>query len=252
MKKTSALAGLGFVLLLGSSAQADTITVTDVEITGYDYTVGIRNPVSGQHEDAYDAAIILTIDGQRVLVNCDDLWHNINIGRQTLTFNVLPFSSQSQAPNPTGGYYSATQIAEMSWLLDESDLIWSGQQAAAPGTTVEEDLAALQLASWQIGNPTTIYTPSSFGVANLASTYAADAVGKGPLPGMAVEQLLSTNGSQSQLFDPPPAVPEPATWTLLLFGLIGLGSIYAHRRKYQPRASHAGEQRAARQRPDLT
>src|ERR1700761_6702138 len=154
MKTKSVLAGLGLVRLLEGSAQADVMPVTDVEITGYDYTVGIQNPATGQYEDAYDAAIILTINGKQVLVNCDDLWHNIGIGPQTLTFNVASFSSLSQAPNPSGGNYSASQISEMSWLLDESDLIWSGQQAAAPGTTVEEDLAALQLASWEIGNPT--------------------------------------------------------------------------------------------------
>jgi hypothetical protein len=237
MKKISALSGLGLVLLLAGRAQADTITVSDVEITGSDYTVGIQNPTTGQYEDAYDTAIVFTIDGQKVLVNCDDLWHNIGIGPQTLTFNVVPFSSLNQTPNPSGGFYSSAQIGEMSWLMDESDMIWSGKQAAAPGTTVEEDLAALQLASWEIGNPTTIYTPSSLDVANLALTYAADAVGQGPLPGTVVEQFLSTNGSQSQLFDPiltpTPGVPvpEPASWTMVLFGLLGLGFISGGRGK---------------------
>jgi hypothetical protein len=47
---------------------------------------------------------------------------------------------------------------------------------------------------------------------------------------MVVEQLLSTNGIQSQLFDP---VPEPASWMVVLFGLIGLGFICFDRRKNQ-------------------
>jgi hypothetical protein len=233
----SILAGLGVVVLLGGAAQATPVTVTDVEITGYDYTVGIQGP-GGQSEDAYDAAIVFTIDGKQVLVNCDDLWHNIGIGAQTLTFDVEPFSSLNQASNPSGGTYSSTQIAEMSWLMDESDLIWNGTQAPASGTTVEEDLAALQLASWEIGNPTMTYSPSSKGVADLASMYASGAVGKGPLPGTIVEQFLSTDGSQSQLFDPiltpTPGVPvpEPASWMVLLAGLAAMsGATYLARKK---------------------
>lgn len=234
-KAFSAVAGLGFALLLGGSAQATPLTVTDVEATGYDYTVGIQNPSTGQNENAYDTALVFTIDGHQILVNCDDLWHNIGIGPQTLTFNVEPFSSLSQVPNPSGGFYSAAQIGEMSWLMDQSDLIWNGTQAPAAGTTVEEDLAALQLASWEIGNPTVDFTPSSTAVADLAGTYALDAVGKGPLPRTQVEEFLSTNGTQSQIFDPilTPGVPvpEPSSLPLLLAGLGLLGGTMYFGRK---------------------
>jgi len=218
---------LGLVLVFAGSAQAAALTVTDVGITGYDYTVGIENPSTGQYEDAYDAAIIFTIDGRQVLVNCDDLWHNIDIGPKTLTYDVEPFSSLSLATNPSGGSYSFTQIAEMSWLLDESDLIWAGTGAPA---TVEEYLAALQLASWEISNPTMIYTPSSSAVAGLAATYETDAMGQGPLPGMMVEQLLSLDGIQSQLLIPA-TLPEPSSLPMLLMGLGWMGCAFCFGRK---------------------
>ena len=210
-------------------AHAKTVTVTDVGITGYDYTVGITKPGTNQTEYAYDTAIIFTINGHQVLVECDDLWHNINIGPQNLTFTIAPFSGQSSVPNPSGGSYDQAQVNEMSYLLDTSDLIWTSK-IATPGTiNVEEDLAALQLASWEVGNPTTTYTPSSSAVADLAQTYIGDAViadsmGESVTRGTYVGQFLSADGIQAQLFDPVVTpLPEPATWTMLILGFFGTG-----------------------------
>jgi hypothetical protein len=225
------LGGVGLLLLLGAGAQATTITVTDVELFSSDYTVGIQAP--GHSENAYLSALIFTIDGKQVLVNCDDLWHNITLGPQTLIFTVESFSSLSQAPNPSGGFYSATQIGQMSWLLDQSTLIYSSQQAPKAGTTIAQDLAALQLASWKIGNPGATFTPSSQVITDLANFYIGESVGKGPLPGTEVVQFLSLNGVQSQLFDPV-AVPEPAPWTMLVVGMLGLGFLKLRRASWMP------------------
>ena len=78
--------------LTATSAQA-AVLVTNVQLAGPPgyYTVVINN------EPVYDAALVLTIDGNQVLVNCDDLFHNIDIG-QSASFNVGAFRRRSAQP----------------------------------------------------------------------------------------------------------------------------------------------------------
>lgn len=221
----------------GAQAQAlkigDHVTVTDVEVTGND-PVTVADPIANDGpENTYAAAIIFTINGQQVVVNCDDLWHNVGIGNgQSLGYTVAAFSGLSSSPNPgySGVNYNATQISEMSWLIATSAKMFSTQQATTIGTdgitiasNYDQDLGALQLASWEIGNPNAVFTNDTNPIATLASEYKGYVTANDPaLPtGYNVYQLVSSNGSQDQLFAE--AVPEPATWAMFLVGFGAIG-----------------------------
>jgi hypothetical protein len=193
------------------------VTFTDVQLAGPGpfYTVGISVPGfnGGSVEWAYLDSIVLTIDGRQELVMCDDLTHDISLG-QSGVFDLGVVSS-----NFDGGTYSPTQISEMSWLLYQSESVWkTGGPGEAP------DLAALQLASWEIGTPAATFTGLDPGVQALTAAYMSDAIEH---PGASVVQYSSPLGIQGQIG----VVPEPATWTLVMLGvgLIGAGLRMAQR-----------------------
>lgn len=219
----------------------DHVTVTNVEVTGTD-PVTIADPVAGYGpENTWATAIIFTINGEQVVVNCDDLWHNVDVGSgQSLAYTVAAFSGLSSAPNAgyLGVNYDAAQISEMSWLVATSAQMFSSQQATSIGSdditlaaTYTQDLGALQLASWEIGNPNAVFTNDTNPIITLASEYKDYVTTNDPaLPnGYAVYQLLSPNGVQDQIFAE--AVPEPATWAMFLLGFGGIGFMLRNARR---------------------
>ena len=118
----------------------------------------------------------------------------------------------------------------MSWLLDTSATIWKGGPAGDPNEAL--DLAALQLASWMIGNPTASFTAADPGVLAQAKIDITDATGKSAFPGPAVEQLFSDDGVQAQLIDPSiTPIPEPAAWAMMLMGVFGVGALMRAKRR---------------------
>lgn len=219
MKFSQLFAGASVALalgLFGGGSASAAVIVTDVELAGPGphYTVDITVPGFAT-EDAYDDALILTSGGKQFLVNCDDLIHNIYTGGgQQLSFGLGSVSSNFNA-----GVYSTQQIERMGWLLDQSIAVWKAQ---GPDETI--DLAAYQLASWEIGNPSASFVASDGAVQSLATSFAADSVGKAG----SIVQFASLDDAQSQIS----AVPEPASWAMMLFGagLIGAGLRLARRK----------------------
>ena len=210
---------------LAASAQATTVLVTNVQLAGPGpyYTVDING------EDAYDAAILLTIHGNVFFANCDDIYHNIYLGQQA-TFNVSNFSSQTIATNFGGGTYDPAQIGSMSYLAAVGEGGYTAGSASNPNE--QEDLAALQLASWIIANPTASFTNYDAGVYSQAQTDIADAAGQTAPRGSYIDQLSSGSGVQGQLIDPMgAAVPEPAAWTMMLVGFGAIGAATRSRRR---------------------
>lgn len=208
-------AGLAVGLSAVGAVANAAVVVTDVELAGPSprYTVDISVP-GFSTVDAYDDALVLTIGGKQYLVNCDDLTHDIYLGHQHTVFNEGAISS-----NFNGGSYSAAQINQISWLLGQSIDAW---RAGGPDEGV--DLAAYQLASWEVGNPTASFTDANPTVAALAATFAAESVGKSDPD---VRQLSSDYGVQAQLT----AVPEPGIWTLMIGGLFAIGAALRGRRQ---------------------
>jgi hypothetical protein len=200
---------LAAILATGTAANAATLLATDVQLAGPGgyYTVDING------QEVYDDALVLTIDGHQVLANCDDIYHEIYLGSHD-SFTVAPFSGQASATNFDGGAYDTAQIDALSDLLAQSATVWK-----TGGPEEQLDLAALQLAAWEIGNPSATFTSYNTDVYNLAQTYITAADGQ-TSPAVGVVQLVGQNGVQSQLIDPSiTPVPEPATWATMLIGL---------------------------------
>ena len=94
-------------------------------------------------------------------MNCDDLFHTVYLGPQQIVLDDAPFSSTTSSSNFDGGLYNATQIGQLSWLLDTGASIWLADSNSIDANVRHSeavDLAALQLASWEIGNPSVAFT----------------------------------------------------------------------------------------------
>jgi hypothetical protein len=227
----SVIAGMLGVVAAASGAQA-TVLTTDVELAGPATATG-PDQVGGYYtghvngEYVYDAALIFTIGGEQVFVNCDDLFHTVYLGPQQTVLDDAPFSSTTSSSNFDGGFYNATQIGQLSWLLDTGASLWLADSNSIDANvrhTEAVDLAALQLASWEIGNPSVAFTDFDPTVVAAAAGYTAQSQNQTTFPGDIVDQL--SGSVQAQLYDPHlTPVPEPLTISLFGAGLVGVGAM---------------------------
>jgi hypothetical protein len=197
------LATTAAVLLVGQ-ATASTFDIVNVG-TSFADNAGIID-IAGT--DPWTTPIILTTDtGQTFFTYCDDFNHNITIeGGQNLTFIEAPVTT-----NGSGVALTESQSNIMGQLAG------IGLRALAAGNF---DLSiAAQAAIWatEPGNG-----PATSTNATVESdiTMLLDTVhnnGTGFAMG-----LISPDGVQGQIL-PSAAVPEPATWAMMLLGFIGLG-----------------------------
>ena len=146
------------------------MTVTDVDMTSPDEAALISDPTHSP-VSTWATGIIFTLgDGEKIVVNCDDLWDEIGLGSSD-TFQVAAFSGQSSAPNYgyPGTSFTGTQITEMSWLEAQSELLYlnvdsvSGLESListptniVTGYDAEQVYGAMQLASWELSNPSSV------------------------------------------------------------------------------------------------
>ncbi len=200
------------VALLASAAHA-TITISAVAVTGSGQTT-ISTP--GQPaETALAGLVTLTSGTTDYLGFCVDIAHNISAGSgQALGFDLQPLTTDF-----LGGTLTSTQIDSIFGLADLGRAI----------TTSASDTGAIQQAIWTIEYPLTTFTAISTAggfdqsrvqhFIDLAPTLHADG-----------QLLQSQDGHQS--FAVAGAVPEPATWAMLMtgFGMVGL----AARRRHTP------------------
>ena len=183
---------------LAGAAPATTLIVTDVQIDS-----GTTLSVPG-HGAEITTAIILN---GNLIVFCDDLEHNVNIGGgQNLSYHtgLVMFDG---AGNPISEDLSNRlgQLAKLGVAL-----------AGSGDADVHDDLTAVQAAIWSLEYGVTIVSPDAETNGEIASFMAVTDNGSGWATG-----LISDDGHQSFLLGG--GVPEPATWALMIggFGLAG-------------------------------
>jgi len=206
--------------LLASAANA-TITITAVAVAGSGQT-SISTP--GQPAESVFAGLVTLTSGiTHYLGFCVDIAHNISTGTgQALGYDLHPLSTDF-----SGETLTSTQI----------DRIFALAALGRANTTSARDTGAIQQAIWTIEHPpptfTAINTADGFDQSrvqyfiDLAPTLHADG-----------QVLQSQDGHQS--FAGADAVPEPATWAMMIagFGMVGLAARY--RRHTPVRVSASG------------
>jgi hypothetical protein len=182
---------------LAGAASATTLIVTDVAIDS-----GTTLFVPG-HGNEITTAIILN---GNLIVFCDDLEHNVNVGGgQNLSYHtgLVMFDG---AGNPISKSLSNRlgQLADLGVAL-----------AGSGDPDVHDDLTAVQAAIWALEYGVTITSPDAETNSEITSFMAIADNGAGWASG-----LISDDGHQSFLLG---GVPEPATWMLMIggFGLAG-------------------------------
>jgi hypothetical protein len=200
MSRLSALAlvsAFAASAVVASAASATTtLTVTDVNVDSYNTTF-----VPG-HGDEITTAIILN---GSLVVFCDDLEHNVNIGGgQSLPYQYgLVTTAGDGSPISVADSNRMGQIADYGLALAHSN-----------DPDRSNDLTAVQAAIWAIEYGVSIVTGDPEINAEIQKLLSIKDNGSGRALG-----LLSLDGHQSFVV----GVPEPATWALMIggFGLAG-------------------------------
>lgn len=173
---------------------------------------------------------------------CIDVYHNINLGPQTLYYN-----DNQGDPNPlvtdNGGHnLLAGQITALTNLIDTGFILHTQENATNHDDT-EMRLAAIQAAIWKVEVP-------SIGVSvnNAGHTVAGDGTSFGGwFTNYSTGNYTSLADANDRVFTitslsdpahqnfavgwPIPGVPEPTTWALMLAGFGGMGAMLRRQRK---------------------
>jgi hypothetical protein len=178
-------AATAYVTLTGGAASATNVGILDT-VTGY---------VNGEH--VYVSPLV--IDGKTYFCVTPD--RNQAVGTTTQNFVPVAFTSATSV-QVAGQYETAAQIGSVARLIDES--------ARATGDVAAEYAAAI----WDTEGQNTTFDNPTLGAA-AASLYAG-AIGKtGHADFIADTSFVGQSGG---------AVPEPASWALMLTGFGAAGA----------------------------
>ncbi len=246
MNKVLALATAAGMMFAASTASAHAVKVTNVAFTPGAVSGTIHSPVMngqvgvGQFE--FKGNYVSNNAPFDILTYCIDLAHSVSLGNVNYTsYSVIPVSSYA-------GMTTAKSNALNALLTHTTSLL-----GAATGQNAIDISAATQMAvweimfetqpSWSVTNSSSAFymtTPGGSSQANLTALTNAESLANTYL-GNVKNNTWTTNGAydlkvlysssqQSQVFLTP-AVPEPATWGMLVLGFALVGGALRTRRR---------------------
>jgi hypothetical protein len=238
-----AIAAAGAALSLAAPAQAGNLTlISSTMNTNYTAQItGPASPFTGGGLDVYEGPVTFTVSDSshvgtyQITAFCVDLFDEIGLGAFSPNLNYQTetlTTTRDTDGQHLGTNLSGTQLTEINRLLT----LASGFETNA--LTNASNLAAIQGAIWEIENP--LYTVSSHNGLNTTTANFITEAGinnpatAGYLPTGVQTTIIAaydSHGNYHQAFAfATAAVPEPATWAMMIIGFGGVGAVMRKRR----------------------
>jgi hypothetical protein len=206
---------------------------------GYDNVDGLAGPI--QLETTIDdSPTVYTLQAF-----CADLYHDINValgsqyGKPLTYVTSLLTTDSSGAVSGTGNPLTSSQSDKMAGLAVLGNELYKSNASDLTNKEI-----AIQGAIWTIENPGVSISSYDADVQSLLTGYIANASHlqlTRPVYGIydtvnEPQGLVNAN-LVTGVFSPTGAVPEPATWMMMILGIGGLGAVLRRRRALNPVAA---------------
>lgn len=236
MKKYLVTAALA-ATMMASPALADTTTTVTTLDGSQGFTAPAGELAAGSSATITNSGLELTGNRTRVL-NGDNYGATTNLG--SLSTAVSLTGDYTVANAGTGGVQSPAFRVYVQDGAQRSELIYEGAYNGQTGSVTAASLF-WQFIAGQGATPGSTYGYTMYTLADWATHYTPNAfitaigVGQGGGAGASFDATVSdialntTAGSTRYNFGSTAAVPEPATWAMMLIGFAGMG--VAMRRK---------------------
>lgn len=237
---TAALAALTFAAGIAVASSSSALTLTKLTIntgpTAYIQQTGVINEYAYSSPVVFDAFDVVAGDTPSFLAFCVDIYHNINMGLlgsppgSGLVYEEVEHVDNFKPVSPT--VLSDYKKKQIGGLVNLGAHLWL---TGGTGATNITNLAAIQGAIWEIANTGVhvggdMYAPGySYAADSFAQLIDSYEVGVHHEYGSYYKVIAPVDGrTQSFAFA---AVPEPASWGLMIVGFFGMGSMLRSRRR---------------------
>lgn len=227
----AAVAAMTLAAGVAMATPSSAITLKTLDVAS-NITTYISGPaLSGGSEYVYASPVIFNQATDPFLAFCVDIYHNINLGPLGPGGTGLIYD---ETPTATQTNFKTSTLLSHYTKLQIGGLVNLGSYLYAHGGSAK-DVAAIQGAIWELANGTdysgagNIYNVSGGTYADFGALVDSYKVGVNSQYGT-YYKLITPRDGLTQSFALA-AVPEPATWTMMLVGFFAIGGAIRSRRR---------------------